>query len=409
MSRVGFASDRSTKNLRQQPSHAELSQDVSGGLPSLKSSRGRLDAIIVPASRRASSLQPVIELAAYLDVFLVVLCSKRTNAKQLADRVVKTPNARSIIIPIPESWQHSRFPIRTSDEVFQEASANRVSDLGTKRNLGLLLGRLNGWNKIVFVDDDVTLRRADILGRIAGQLDRHQVAGISVLQYPDNSVVCHARRLAGLAQGVFLTGAVLGVHCNSLPLSFFPDMYNEDWFFFAREAAARQLPHVGHAKQADYEPFASPDRARSEEFGDLLAEGLYALIGQEDPTIPFEQQLRGATRSYWERFIEARHEVITEAKTILSLMDRDANNSPVSAALASLAAAETQLGSITADLCVTFLAAWQDDLNDWQRFSNTVNNVSNTGEVMDFLQLETWTFAEFGAVVDSKKSQNRRM
>ena len=55
------------------------------------------------------------------------------------------------------------------------------------------------------------------------------------------------------------------------------------------EAAARKLPRVGHAKQAEYDPFANPDRARREEFGDLLAEGLYALMGGEDPSVPFER------------------------------------------------------------------------------------------------------------------------
>jgi hypothetical protein len=60
-----------------------------------------------------------------------------------------------------------------------------------------------------------------------GQLDRHQVAGMHVRHFPDNSVVCHARRLAGFAQDVFVTGAALGVHCNSLPLSFFPDIYKQ--------------------------------------------------------------------------------------------------------------------------------------------------------------------------------------
>ena len=104
-----------------------------------------------------------------------------------------------------------------------------------------------------------------------------------VEQHPDNSVVCHARRLAGMSQDVFVTGAVLGVHCNNLPLSFFPDIYNEDWFFFAEEAAPRRLPRVGRARQLEYDPFANPDRARREEFGDLLAEGLYALFGEASP------------------------------------------------------------------------------------------------------------------------------
>jgi hypothetical protein len=221
-----------------------------------------------------------------------------------------------------------------------------------------------------------------------------------VPKYPDNSVVCHARRLAGFAQDVFVSGAVLGVHCNSLPLSFFPDIYNEDWFFFAKEAAARKLPRVGCARQPEYDPFLSPDRARREEFGDLLAEGLYALIGEQDPGLPFYEQLQAATRVYWDRFMDARREVLAETMTRLhSFLDWDVNNGRVYAVIESLCAAESQLDAITAELCVNFLDAWREDLDDWQRFSSRVNNVGSTREAMDFLELNTWFLAEFGAAV----------
>ena len=100
------------------------------------------------------------------------------------------------------------------------------------------------------------------IARLAGQLEMHQVAGMVVRRFPDNSVVCHARRLAGLAQDVFVTGAVLGVHCNSLPLSLFPDIYNEDWFFFAEEGLRSALPRVGHAVQAEYDPSRIPASPR---------------------------------------------------------------------------------------------------------------------------------------------------
>jgi len=236
---------------------------------------------------------------------LVVLCSKQTSVEQVAKRV-PTPGVRALIVEIPENWRHSKFPARTSDPAFKEANANRASDLSAKRNIGLLLARLHGWNKIVFLDDDITISRRGNIARLAAQLDGHQVAGMIVRRHPDNSVVCHARCDAGLQQDVFLTGAALGVHCNSLPLSFFPDIYNEDWLFFAPEAAGRQLPSVGYAKQPKYDPYGTLDRARCEEFGDLLAEGLYALIADEDLSLPFGEQLRGATRAYWSRFIEAR-------------------------------------------------------------------------------------------------------
>jgi hypothetical protein len=320
----------------------------------------------------------------------------------VAELVSSSPGARSLVIKLPDNWSHPNFPARTSDRAFKKANSNRKSDLSAKRNIGLLLARLHGWNKIVFIDDDITLTRADNIMRLAAQLERHQVAGVPVKggPAPDNSVVCHARRLAGFAQDVFVTGAILGVHCSSLPLSFFPDIYNEDWLFFAKEAAAGELPRAGAARQLWYDPFASTDRARREEFGDLLAEGLYALLGAADPSVPFDQQLRKATRMYWSYFMDARRKAITDAETALyGLMDRDADNGRVCSALNSLAASQGQLDTLTPDLCVNFLHAWRDDLADWQRFSNGVNNVGSTREAMDFLELKNWIWAEFGAPV----------
>jgi hypothetical protein len=294
--------------------------------------------------------------------------------------------------------------------VFRRANANRASDLSAKRNIGLLLARLHGWNKIVFVDDDVTLSRTDNVARLAGQLDRYQVAGMIVQDYPDNSVVCHARRAARMPQDVFLTGAVLAVHCNNLPLSFFPDIYNEDWFFFAREAASRELRKVGLATQLEYDPFANPDRARREEFGDLLAEGLFALMGEVDPSVRLGEQLRAANEAYWSRFIEARHNVITEAMSLLSVaVERNGDHGRLSSALVSLEAAQNQLDHmISAEDCVSFVGAWQDDLEEWQSFSSGVNNVGSTRDAMDFLQLSTWTRAEFGDAANQSTGASGR-
>ena len=291
--------------------------------PSVKSWSGHLDAIIVPASRPASFLQPAMDLAAMLDVLLVVLCSKQTQVDQVAQRIAKTARARCLIVPIPQEWNHEIFPVQTSHWQFKAAQRGRTTDLSLKRNLGLLLARLHGWHKVAFVDDDITLTRTENLGRLAGQLEIHQAAGMVLKEFPDNSVVCHARRLAGSSQDVFVSGAVLGVRCDDLPLSYFPDIYNEDWFYFAKEAAARSLPRVGQAEQAPYDPFAHPERAAWEEFGDVLAEGLFSLFGEGDPDLPLAEHLSGATSRYWERFIQVRHDVLLDTRTASS------GNSPI--------------------------------------------------------------------------------
>jgi hypothetical protein len=401
MNLTGLAADsQSLKGVQQHASHAALYRDMSCvPAPLLGSRAGHLDAIVVPASRPATHLEPAIDLAARLDILLVVLCSKQTRTEQVAKRVSISPGARALVIEIPENWDHPKFPRQTSSQAFRRANAGRASDLSAKRNIGLLLARLHGWNKIAFLDDDITISDTDNVGRLAAQLDRHQVAGMIVREHPDNSVVCHARRDAGLQQDVFLTGAALGVHCNSLPLSFFPDIYNEDWFFFAPEAAARQLPRVGYAKQPEYDPYVRSKRARCEEFGDLLAEGLYALIAGEGPSVPFGERLGAATAEYWSLFMDARRQVLTETKSLLvGLLDKNGNGRRIFSAIASLEAAESQLGKITADLCVHFIKAWRKDLADWQKFSNAVNNVGSTREAIGFLRLKTWIIAEFGMV-----------
>jgi hypothetical protein len=337
-------------------------------------------------------------MSAFLGVHLVVLCSKEAKIEDVAEQVSRTPGAKSLVVEISESWSHPGFPGRTSSLAFLEASNYRRSDLSAKRNIGLLLARLQGWSKVVFIDDDITSLQTANIVRLARQLENHQVAGMVIKEHPDNSVVCHARRLAGLWQDVFVTGAVLGVRCNDLPLSFFPNIYNEDWFFFAKEAAAHKLRSVGHAEQAKYDPFASPNRARWEEFGDVLAEGLYALFGAQGRRVLFDKRLDMATKTYWSCFIEDRRNVINEViKALYHSLEDDPNNGRICSAISSLAAAKRQLkDAIKPDLCVNFLDAWRKDLVDWQRFSSRVNAVGSTREAMDFLQIKTWAWTEFG-------------
>jgi glycosyltransferase involved in cell wall biosynthesis len=405
VSTAGIGSDSWLKCIRQRASHAALSQDVSRSLlPPLRSRRTRLDAMIVPASRPASHLQLAIEMSALLGVFLVVLCSKHTRIEHVAEQVSRTSGARSLLIEISDTWSHPDFPAQTSASSFLEASAHRKSDLSAKRNIGLVLARLCGWRKIAFLDDDITFLHTTNIARLAKQLEDHQVAGMVVREYPDNSVVCHARRLVGIKQDVFVSGAVLGVRCNDR-LSFFPDIYNEDWFYFARDAAARKLPSVGNARQAAYNPFIDPDRARSEEFGDLLAEGLYALFGRHDPSTAFDELLDKATNSYWLSFMDARLKVINEShRTLYKLLDANPTDGYRSSALNSLAAAKSHLKSaINPQLCVDFLDAWREDLVYWQKLSGCISKLGGHREAMEYLQLETWMLAEFGrGVVDSE-------
>jgi hypothetical protein len=377
-------------HLRQQLSHASLLQDVSAATPI----RGRIDAIVTPAARPASDLQYVINLSATLSVPLVVLCSKQAQPHQVVRRVQNTFGARALVVEIPENYRLPLDPARTSDAEFRYASGGRSSDLSVKRNLGIVLGRLRGLHKILFIDDDISQLRPQDVERLAGHLDRHPVASMLSRYFPDNSVVCHARRLAGFSQDIFVSGAVLGVNLRYPELSFFPDIYNEDWFFFARHAAERALPKVGEVRQTSYEPFADPRRAAQEEFGDLLAEGMYALF-DANPEWSFKEQLRVATRpNHWVDFRESRIELITETRDALRRSE-DAAQSVTFDALNSLDAAERQARSFSPELCVEFLEQWLADQERWGRLLRHLEILPEP-EALAALGLTTWTTCGYG-------------
>jgi hypothetical protein len=361
----------------------------------------RPDAIIVPASRPASALAGVIDLAAALQTTIVVLCSRQAKAEQVAERIRRAIGVRGIVVQIDEGYRLPDLTFDTSSAAFTSVSAARSTDLSVKRNVGLLLARLNGWRRIAFIDDDITVSAQDI-ARLGHQLNNHQIAGMTCRIYPDNSVFCHARRLAKMSQDVFVTGAVLGVNCSDLPLPFFPDIYNEDWFFFAEAAARRRLTKVGEARQAEYDPYRRTERASHEEFGDLLAEGLYAVIESLNPSADlrhpdgfFPSVAALATEKYWSTYIDVRRIEVREVWSRLrDLTDRGDCGDDVFNALRSLDAAEKRYldakNPITPQHCVAFLDALHGDIVKWNRLYQGTNTVRSTDDAMRRLDITTW-------------------
>jgi hypothetical protein len=381
--------------IKQRPSHASLLHDACGEAPPPATSRrARLDAIVVPASRPASALRGALSLSVRLSTPLLVLCSRQTRAEQVADRIAETPGARAQVVEVPRSYEHDLVKHETAD--FGWVSAGRSSDLSLKRNLAILLGRMQGWRKILYLDDDITQVRSRDIARLAGLLDRHQVAGMICQEYPDNSVACHARRLAGLAQGNFVSGAVLGVNLADHPLSFFPDVYNEDWFFMARPLSmGRRVPKAGEARQAEYDPYADPRRAEREEFGDMVAEGLYNWFAGVCG-LPAREQIV-PSEEYWKRFLEARQESLDETLAALGSRVRPGEpaDTPMHKATASLNRAQACLAQITPTICADFLRAWGRDLAVWERVCERSNKVSHPAEAFDRLGLSA-RLCEFG-------------
>jgi hypothetical protein len=347
-----------TKSTGVSPRYGKRSEHHHGSHRSLLNEHPEIahpldvDAIIVPTNRNAAMLESAIQLASKLRSTLVVLCSMWSSAKDVAE-AVKGKGVGLIAVDISR-LPAGLVPSFETCQVLASARFERKTDTSLKRNFGLLLARLIGWQRIVFLDDDIRVPEATDLRAAVGLTDDYAGVGLAIEGMPDNSVVCHAFREAGGAQEMFIGGGALAVGTRSMT-SFFPNIYNEDWFFLLDENGLRPTAITGRAIQKEYDPFRE-QRARGEELGDCLAEGLFWLLDNG-------RSLQDATEGHWKGFLRARREFITDVIGMVERMDGEPTQRH--RMLQALKAARGRNHSIKPELCVDFVKAWRNDRARW--------------------------------------------
>lgn len=342
-----------------------------------------VDAVVVPASRPVEQLAVAAETAEALGARFVALCSREARSTGLSAWIGERPNLRWMSIDIPDNYQHPWLDFETSRVA--DAKVKRLGDLSLKRNVGVLLARLLGWHSVLFLDDDITDVDEAAVWRGAAALGVESIVGLPVDHFPDNSVVCHANRYSGGAQETFVSGAALLVDCRQIT-SFFPEVYNEDWMFLCRSLARRKVAATGSARQLEYDPFADPDRAGDEEFGEVLAEGLTNLMHPSPggggvvldiPDAAFEAE-------YWRWFLGAR------ANFTELIANRIADQPPSdvsSGALLSLKVADDRRSGLSAEQCAAYLKTWKRDAVDWSARCACLERSSTLRHALSSLEL----------------------
>ena len=355
-------------------SHRQLLRPIHVSAPS----DARVDMIAVPTSRPISYLAQAVRLAERLDCTLLVLASGRCSSSEVERRYGHRLDDRLIVIDVPPGYARCEPMFRFEADSIAAGATRRPSDVSVKRNLALVVARALGVHALLFLDDDIVVPDWVDLCRAAGVVSGdHWAAGLFVDGYPDNSVVCHASRVTGGKQDVFVGVGALMVDAQRTS-GFFPNVYNEDWFFLLDRAAERAVATVGTAVQRPYDPFGTPVRAQREEFGDVLAEGLYWLL-----------ELGGSTahagRKFWEAATERRLRFIDE---IRAQVDKLENAHSLQWRIeASLDAAVAAHRTFTPATCAWYVESWLRDRKRWTERLARVPVGRSLGELLESLHL----------------------
>jgi hypothetical protein len=320
-----------------------------------------VDAIIVPTARPVAQLATAIDLAARVNCALVVLCSKQSVASAAKD-LAEGAGVEFIAIDVA-ALPLGLMPRFESSTLLAGTVFERDDDTWLKRNLGLMIARLNGWERVVFLDDDIWLPRPYDLCDAVRLLDSYDSVGLMLGGAVDNSIVCHAYRAVGGRQDAFLSGGALAVSTASVN-SFFPNIYNDDWFFLLDEVRLRPAAMVGKAMQKPHDIYASSRRAGLEELGDCLAEGVFWLLDGG-------RSINDANKEFWKHFLSNRLRFIEQITK--EAIRQGLGSVEMPHMIDALEAAYEHSKLIKPALCVEFMQAWRNDRLRWRGHVASLN------------------------------------
>jgi hypothetical protein len=351
--------------------------------------------VVVPLARPEPRLETSVRVAAELGWPLLLLCSRGNQAHRVRHIVETSCPEVSLtaadllhreLLRASEDWRTDDHP----------AARQRLDvDTNRKRNLGLAAARMTGCSWVIFLDDDLLRLDSTSVVRAIGQLaaSRHTVASWPLEYFPDNSVVHHARRdFLGLHQDVFIGGAALLVRLGGWTPPGFPPTYNEDWLFLFDPIAQGRVVAGSDVGQVSYDPYTSPARARDEEFGDVLGEGLYHLLH-------LGERVEAASQaSYWHSVHAKRSKliqrIIAELRRRLAVVATESEHERLSHALAALEESRKQLTRATPESLADFVRRWRHDEELWAEYLGRLPERDTLKEALVYLGLhESWILA----------------
>jgi len=306
-----------------------------------------LDAIFVPFKSRSSYIQELLVELVWFEGPVYLMPSDKTD---MASLCVADINVHTTTLMVDDA-EFKRFHnnLLTSQHRLTSAYID-LWDLPLKRNYALFLSRQKGYKAVLIIDDDIRNVDHSCTRMGTNLLNSYKVSGCLVTDFPDTSVLGHLERVAGQEVFPFLSGSFLFINPMHVR-SFFPCIYNEDWLFMLPYIHERSICSFGTIKQVPYDPFTDFDRAKFQEFGEVIVDGLYDLLEKD-------KYDRRHILSIWKNIIAQRCEKL---RKLLLVLDGQKYGNTI----------ETMLNvnrGITPVDCVNFVNAWEKDTRLWNKF-----------------------------------------
>lgn len=178
-------------------------------------------------------------------------------------------------------------------------------NLGIARNFALDYSLRNKYEKVLFVDDDISEIDSKILSEGFSLLDGNNFVSCNLIGTEDNSIIGHISKNLGIIDEFsrMLSGGFLFLTPSSINNSFL-NLYNEDWIiqFLEKDKLRITMPFsVKHNATNDIN--SRIDQINFQEIGELIIEGL----NRDENALSLDS-------SFWDSIIKFRIKYIQTIK-----------------------------------------------------------------------------------------------
>lgn len=369
-----------------------------------------MDALFVPAAREISEskIDRVAAVAKETGTRLFALVSHKAKAEAMASLLddMSVPEWWVVMVP-DEGYELPFMQFKSPDAIPDHARKDPPSNLSDKRNLGSIVGRVMGWERIMFADDDLSFS-ADALRRVSLMLPGRKIVGMECdtrTGFTDKDVVRHAQealieihssinyRGTRTAEPGHISGNSIAANPQVSGLVFPREIYNEDLIAFhdMHCELSAALAKGSSYRQATYDPFADPERAKTEAFGELVHDALY-LPMWDGRTADLNSP------AYWDNIIAERIRFIDymlpgldspQKREKFGFMSEFTKRDAVQeekirqALLGALAMNQT----FTGEMGVDYLQAWNEDKTTYRKIVPELAERQSIPDALNWLEL----------------------
>jgi len=192
---------------------------------------------------------------------------------------------------------------------FLRPLGTRSWNLGFVRNYALILSKVLGCDRILFMDDDIIIQNVSVIKKMMDKLDYVDFVGAKVTGMADDSVVGHLMRSCGGEYYEFLAGGFLAFNMSVIS-EYFLNHYNEDQIWLFLHPPATKFETYEKVEQQSFDPFFNAsEKALSQEFGEILDDGAEEAFNRGNSNLLI-------TQDFWEGICNIRINYLKQLKDL---------------------------------------------------------------------------------------------